>query len=200
MKCLNTRPEHRYQNAGELAEELRRYADGEPITAKPISSFRRLLRWSRQQPGLAVTWLALITFSLYHLADVYLLHADVNPNNSDGWWFHKVAMSVAIIWSIGAYCFQKLLIWSLGALWPLFGWVMMEVVLLTLLLFSLAIERSRCQQCSSVDVSGTCCSVRSTCSHHARRLCDRSLWLRLYLPHLSGSSGRYVPGTCRGVN
>lgn len=134
MKCLNTCPEHRYQNARELAEELRRYVDGEPIKAKPLSRLRRVFRWSRQQPGLAVTWLALLTFYLYHLADVYFLNADVNPNESEGWRFHQIATAVVIIWSIGAYCFQKLLVWSRGALWPLFGWVTMELALLTLLL------------------------------------------------------------------
>ncbi len=73
LKCLDVRPTHRYQNAREVAEELRRYADREPITARPLSRSRRLLRWSRQQPGLAVTWLAVTVFYLYHLALLYLL-------------------------------------------------------------------------------------------------------------------------------
>jgi hypothetical protein len=133
MKCLDADPNERYQNAGELAEELCRYADREPIAARPISVGRRILRWSRHQPGLAVTWLAVTIFYAYHLVCIYLLK-DFNLGVSAR--FHWVASVVAIVWLIGAYCFQKFLVWTRGSRWPLFGWVTMEVALLTLLLSS----------------------------------------------------------------
>lgn len=133
MKCLDASPTERYQNAGELAEELRRYADREPIAARPISASRRLLRWSRQQPGLAVTWLAVTIFYVYHLACVYLFK-DINLDEPAEQLFHRVATAVAVIWVIGAYCFQRLLVWTHGSRWPLYGWVTMEVALLTVLL------------------------------------------------------------------
>ncbi len=133
MKCLDVRPAHRYQNARELAEEMRRYADREPIAARPISRAKRLLRWSRQQPGLAVTWLSVPVLYLYHLAVLYLLD-DVNLPEGREEWFNKVATVVVLVWVIGAYGFQKLLLSTRGARWPLFGWVTMEVALLTYLL------------------------------------------------------------------
>src|SRR5262245_9304513 len=53
LKCLEKEPTKRYASAHELAEELRRFARGEPIVARPIGSTARLWRWSRRNPALA---------------------------------------------------------------------------------------------------------------------------------------------------
>lgn len=130
MKCLDARPENRYANAGEVAEELRRFADGEPISASPLSFTHRLLRWSRQQPGLAVTWLVLSAFYAYHLLCYWF---EVTGTRGQ---FHWIATGAVVAWAVGAYCFQKLLVRTSGALWPLFCWVTMEVALLTVVMAS----------------------------------------------------------------
>lgn len=44
MKCLEKEPGRRYASARALAEDLRRYLDGEPIAARPIGLSTRLLR------------------------------------------------------------------------------------------------------------------------------------------------------------
>ena len=41
LKCLEKEPERRYQNSAEIAEELRRFVNHEPIKARPISSISR---------------------------------------------------------------------------------------------------------------------------------------------------------------
>ena len=130
MKCLDARPENRYANAGEVAEELRRFADGEPISAMPLSGTRRLLRWSRQQPGLAVSWLVLSTFYVYHLLCYWF---DVTGTRGQ---FHWIATGAVVVWAVGSYVFQKLLVRTSGASWPLFSWVTMEVALLTVVIAS----------------------------------------------------------------
>src|SRR5262249_20218007 len=43
----------RYTTAAALAEDLRRWQMGEPITARPVSSAERLGRWARRKPALA---------------------------------------------------------------------------------------------------------------------------------------------------
>ena len=52
MKCLEKDPSHRYLTAGELAEDLQRYLNGEPISARRSSSFEQLVKWSRRNPTL----------------------------------------------------------------------------------------------------------------------------------------------------
>ena len=50
MKCLEKRPEDRYPSAAALAEDLRRFADGQSVQARPVSRWKRSLRWMRANP------------------------------------------------------------------------------------------------------------------------------------------------------
>ncbi len=45
-KCLHKSPERRYATAGELADDLQRYLNNEPIQARPLSVMRRVIYWS----------------------------------------------------------------------------------------------------------------------------------------------------------
>jgi WD40 repeat protein len=51
LKCLEKSPESRYATAGALAEDLRRFLDGENILARPIPAPVRLARWARRRPA-----------------------------------------------------------------------------------------------------------------------------------------------------
>jgi serine/threonine-protein kinase len=53
MKCLERNADRRYQTAGELADDLRRYLAGEPIAARPRSLVYRARKRLRRSWGLA---------------------------------------------------------------------------------------------------------------------------------------------------
>ncbi len=53
VKALQKEPVNRYQSCAELAADLRRYINGEPILARPISHWERLTRWCRRNPKIA---------------------------------------------------------------------------------------------------------------------------------------------------
>ncbi|TWU18853.1 serine/threonine-protein kinase [Allorhodopirellula heiligendammensis] len=50
MKCLEKNPSDRYSTAQDLADDLDRYLQGEPILARPISRGRRIARWCGKRP------------------------------------------------------------------------------------------------------------------------------------------------------
>lgn len=52
-KSVAFSPEDRYAGMGEMARDLRRLLRGEPIEARPASSWRKLKLWARRRPAVA---------------------------------------------------------------------------------------------------------------------------------------------------
>ena len=72
MKCLEKEPDRRFQTALEVADELKRFINGEPILSRPLSRPERCWRWCRRNPivssmiGLASTSMiiAVVSFAV----------------------------------------------------------------------------------------------------------------------------------------
>jgi serine/threonine protein kinase len=77
LKCLEKSPQRRYGNAGILAEEVRRFLDGEPIMARPSSIWEKGFKWAKRKPALAslmgvsaVAVLGLLTSWIFFTAEL----------------------------------------------------------------------------------------------------------------------------------
>jgi len=73
LKAMAKAPARRYATAGELADDLRRWLQGESIVARPIGRAERLWRWCRRNPFAAGLLLAVTLSSaagLWHLSSL----------------------------------------------------------------------------------------------------------------------------------
>jgi tetratricopeptide (TPR) repeat protein/tRNA A-37 threonylcarbamoyl transferase component Bud32 len=68
LKCLEKTPERRYASAAALAEDLRRWLNHEPIVARPITPWRRLVRFSQRRPAVAALSAAVVVVAAAGLA------------------------------------------------------------------------------------------------------------------------------------
>ena len=70
LKCLRKDPEQRYSSAGELAEDLRRFLDGESILARPVPPWERSWRWCRRHPTPAALTSIILVVTILGLAGI----------------------------------------------------------------------------------------------------------------------------------
>jgi eukaryotic-like serine/threonine-protein kinase len=65
LKCLEKNPADRYATAGMLADDLRRFASGEPVSVRAAGNVERLAKWVGRKPTLAAAYaLGLLTLIL----------------------------------------------------------------------------------------------------------------------------------------
>lgn len=62
LKCLQKEPSKRYPTARELADDLRRFKNRQPILARPVGTIERLWLWSKRNRGVAA-----LTFAVFSL-------------------------------------------------------------------------------------------------------------------------------------
>jgi serine/threonine-protein kinase len=127
LKCLAKAPGDRYASAAALADELDRFARGEPLVVRPPRAGQRLQQWARRQPALAMRLAALSVF--YAVGTFNYLCGAVSGD-------FQAKMSIAYVaWMAASLACQQLLgtqRWSLPArfVWGLFDSILLLTVLL----------------------------------------------------------------------
>jgi WD40 repeat protein len=81
LKCLQKQPARRYSTALALAEDLRRFLSGEPIQARPVSSWERAHKWARRRPALAALALVSSLAALLLLTGGLLYQRELSAHN-----------------------------------------------------------------------------------------------------------------------
>ncbi len=70
LKCLEKTPARRYQTAGALRDDLRRYLDGVPIRARPVGSMERGKKWVKRHPTVSFLIACVIALTITAVAAV----------------------------------------------------------------------------------------------------------------------------------
>jgi WD40 repeat protein/tetratricopeptide (TPR) repeat protein len=64
-KCLEKDPRKRYATAAALAEDLRRFQAGEPVSARPVGTLGRVVKWARRRPAVTALLAAVALVTLF---------------------------------------------------------------------------------------------------------------------------------------
>jgi serine/threonine-protein kinase len=102
LKAMAKAPEQRYGSADDLADDLERFSRGEPVSARPQDLRQRLVRWTRQEPGLASRLAVLIAGGA--VAQVYYHFA--HPVSL---LLHSAIMSTLGLWALASIICQALI-------------------------------------------------------------------------------------------
>lgn len=81
LHCLHKDPQRRYASAEALADDLRRFREGKPISVRPVGTAERVIRWCRRNPGWAAM-IALVASSLFGVTGVSVYaYSEVSAQN-----------------------------------------------------------------------------------------------------------------------
>lgn len=72
LRCLQKRPEDRYQTARGLAEDLQRFLEKQPIVARPVSSLVSVYRWCQQPQRIREAGLTVVRVNLAIGANMFV--------------------------------------------------------------------------------------------------------------------------------
>jgi eukaryotic-like serine/threonine-protein kinase len=70
LKSMAAEPGKRYSTADDLAADLRRFLEGQPIRARRVSSWERMMKWSRRHPAVAALSTAVAVLTVVGMAGI----------------------------------------------------------------------------------------------------------------------------------
>jgi hypothetical protein len=101
LKAMAKDPARRYTVAAELAEDLRRFLDGEPVRARPASMLLRLYSWAQRiqrvrEAGAAMVFISTVLICWDLFASVLMLVGKLAPPNRLQAVLHLLGLSVFV--------------------------------------------------------------------------------------------------------
>jgi tRNA A-37 threonylcarbamoyl transferase component Bud32 len=97
LKCLEKKPQDRYDSAQALAEDLERWQSGQPIRARPSGVGTRLLKWAKRNPP----WVIVLVVLLCWFFNLRLQWA----------WLELSWLNVLLLWLLA-----RLIMWAFWAM------------------------------------------------------------------------------------
>jgi WD40 repeat protein/serine/threonine protein kinase len=83
MKCLHKEPLKRYPSAAALAEDLRRFREGRPVLARPVSAWERGRKWVQRRPLVAGLLMLIVLVTVAGLAGTTWLWRQADQRRRD---------------------------------------------------------------------------------------------------------------------
>jgi tetratricopeptide (TPR) repeat protein len=83
LKCLHKESSRRYASAAALADDLRRFLDGQPIQARPVGRMERLRKWAQRRPAVAGLLTALFLVLAGSFAALSWLYLDADRQRQE---------------------------------------------------------------------------------------------------------------------
>lgn len=121
LRCLEKKPEHRYPSAAELAADLRRFQQQEPLNLQPLGPWHAVQHWMRRQPALAAHLGAIASVVVIEQSVEFLSSTQRSP-------FIPV-MLILLVWAGLSVLLQNLL--SRNVRFVREVWLAMDAVLFT---------------------------------------------------------------------
>ncbi len=90
LKCLEKDPDARYATADEVASELKRFLDGQPICARPLGTIARSWRWCKRKPSVASLAASLIIAVLVGVAGTAMMWTEATHQRSMAEFFNDM--------------------------------------------------------------------------------------------------------------
>ncbi|MAT15975.1 MAG: serine/threonine protein kinase [Planctomyces sp.] len=123
LKCLEKKPENRFQSAAELADELKRFLQGEPLQTASIEWGHRFKRFVRRELPLVVRLTAIGMAAAIVQGRYMVLGADEL--------LHRKVMMIFCLWALAVCGFQWLVNRNRMPNFTRYGWATADVLILT---------------------------------------------------------------------
>jgi formylglycine-generating enzyme required for sulfatase activity len=76
LKCLSKEPARRYASAEELANDLRRFQEGQPIRARPVGAVERAVKWVRRHTAVSALAASVLLVTVLGVAGIVWKYLD----------------------------------------------------------------------------------------------------------------------------